>query len=141
MTPTDSHLDVHLRERYGTRRAGRRTWIAVAAVLTAVGLGWLGWVAFFHSTPAASSELVAWEVVDDRSVTARVSVVRRDADVEATCLLRAQAEDHTVVGESTFRVGPGGSARAVYRVEVRTERPATSVDLAGCRAEGQSRPR
>ncbi|MDP3966964.1 MAG: DUF4307 domain-containing protein [Nocardioides sp.] len=141
MTPTDSHLDPHLRERYGARRFGRRTWIVVAVVLGALGLGWLAWVAVFHSTPAASSELVAWEVVDDRSVTARVSVVRSDADVEASCLIRAQADDHTAVGESTFRVGPGGSASAVYRVEIRTARPATSVSLVGCLAEGQTRRR
>ena len=91
MTTTDSHLDPHLRERYGARRTGRRTWIVAAVVLGALGLGWLAWVALFYSTPAASSDLVAWEVVDDRSVTAQVSVARSDADVEATCLLRAQA--------------------------------------------------
>ena len=52
-------------------------------------------------------------------------------------MLRAYAEDHTVVGELSFT--PERSGRTDQTV--RTERRATSVELMGCTAEGQNRPR
>ena len=54
---------------------------------------------------------------------------------KSDCRLRAYADDHTVVGEMTFAPREGGNT-----VDVRTERLATSVELVGCTAEGQSRP-
>ena len=65
-------------------------------------LGWLGWTAFVHSTPEVESELVTFDIVDDHTATALISVDRRDDDVEATCLVRAFAEDHSVVGEQSW---------------------------------------
>ena len=62
-----------------------------------------------------------------------------DDDVEATCRLRAFAEDHTTVGELAFTPDPDAGRRQV--VEIRTERRATSVESLGCTADGQKRPR
>ena len=68
-----------------------------------------------------------------------VAVDRRDDDVDATCLVRAFAEDHTVVGELSWT--PDGEAQQSDEVSIRTERRATSVELVGCTTEDQSRPR
>ncbi len=125
-----------LRERYGRRRT-RRTWVPFAVVTAVVGLGWLAWTAIYHGTPEVSSEMVTWSSGDGRTAEARVSVQRRGADVEAECLLRAQSEDHSIVGETTFTVGPGGRENDVYAVAIRTERPATAVVLVGCRTDDQ----
>ena len=59
-----------------------------------------------------------------------------DDGVVASCTLRAFAEDHTVVGELVFAPKGGKSDQSV-----RTERRATSVELLGCTAPGQNRPR
>jgi hypothetical protein len=62
-----------------------------------------------------------------------------DADVEASCTLRAYAVDHTTVGELTFTPDPTEGRRQVETI--RTERRATSVESIGCTAPGQDRPR
>ena len=63
----------------------------------------------------------------------------KDESVHATCLLRAFAEDHAVVGELSFTPEYGAEQPLVQTI--RTERRATSVDLVGCTAPGEPRPR
>ncbi|HEY0949296.1 DUF4307 domain-containing protein [Nocardioides sp.] len=131
-TPSD------LADRYGAPAPWRRRALLVASVaLAAAFLGWLGWTMWAQSTPKVESSLVGYDVLDEHSVEVTVRVDLSGDDVEARCLLRATAEDHTIVGELTFT--PTGSGRTVQTV--RTERRATSVELIGCTAPGQNRPR
>ena len=129
-----------LDQRYGVPSRRRRRLVVVGCVVVAgVFLGWLGWTAFVHSTPDVESGLVSFVTVDEHTATAVISISRRDADVEATCLVRAFAEDHSVVGELSWT--PDGAAQERNEVTIRTERVATSVELVGCTTEDQSRPR
>jgi hypothetical protein len=124
-------------DRYGRPAPWRRTAVVVASGLVGVlALSWLAWTTLFHSTPAVSSRLVGWEVVDDHAVAARIDVVIRGDDIRATCQVRAIADDHTVVGEASFIPTDGRN-----EVEVRTERRATSVESIGCTTPDQPRPR
>ncbi len=130
-----THSD--LADRYGAPAPWRRRVLLGASVaLAAAFLGWLGWTMWAQSTPKVESSMVGYDVVDEHAVEVTVRVDLAD-DVEASCLLRASAEDHTIVGELSFT--PTGSGRTVQTV--RTERRATSVELIGCTAPGQSRPR
>ncbi|RYJ00240.1 MAG: DUF4307 domain-containing protein [Actinomycetales bacterium] len=130
--PTD------LGDRYGAPSTGRgRVVVGIAVVLAAAFLGWLCWTIWAQVTPEVEAELVSFDVVDEHAATARVQVRLGDEDVEASCKLRAYAEDKVVVGEKVFT--PVGSGTSVQ--EVRTEREATSVELMGCTAPGQNRPR
>jgi hypothetical protein len=125
-----------LDDRYGAPARWRRpVVVAVATAVAAVALVWLGWVAWFHGTPAAESELIGFEVSGDHQVAATLRV-SLDGDVEATCRLRAYADDHTTVGELAFTPTDG-----LNEVVVRTERRATTVEKLGCTAPGQNRPR
>jgi len=125
-----------LDERYGApRRWQRPVTVAVVAVVAVLGLGWLGWTAWYHGTPDVESELVSYDVVDDHETRARLQVTLLEG-VDATCRLRAFAEDRTMVGELAFVPVDG-----VNDVVVRTERRADSVEKVGCTAEGQDRPR
>jgi hypothetical protein len=129
-----------LGDRYGSPAPWRRRVLVAASVALALGfLGWLGWVAYAHSTPDVSSDLVTYSIDGEHEVTARVAVSLEDEDVRATCLLRAFAEDHSVVGELAFT--PRYGADQPLEETVRTERRATSLELVGCTAPGQSRPR
>ena len=129
-----------LAQRYGTPRTHRRPLVVVAvAVLAAVALGWLLWAMWFHARPLARAELVSFEAPTEHAVTATVTVVRRDEDVEASCLLRAFAEDHSVVGELHFTVDSSQAATATLAQEIRTEREATAVESLGCVADGQNK--
>ena len=132
-----------LAQRYGAPSPRRRRVLVACSALLATGfLAWLAWTALAHSNPEVSSDLVTWSVDGEHRVSAQVDVRLGDDDVVATCVLRATAEDHTVVGELSFRVGEAelGGGTTLER-EVRTERRATSVDLVGCTTPEQARPR
>jgi hypothetical protein len=127
--------------RYGTPSPLRRRTVIVASGLVGVlALAWLAWAAVFQSTPEVQSSLRSWAVAGGRTVNAQVVVKPRSEDVEANCLLRAFGEDHSVVGELNFEVA-GVDGQATRQLSFRTEREATSVELVGCTATGQSRPR
>jgi hypothetical protein len=129
--PTD------LADRYGASAPWRRrTLVAACVVVVAAFLGWLGWTIWDQTTPQVRSDLVGFDIVDEHRATANVEVVLADDGVTASCTLRAYAEDHTVVGELVFSPPDGRSEQ-----DVRTERRASSVELLGCTAPGQNRPR
>lgn len=131
-----------LNQRYGARTPHRRLiLVAFSTVLVTAGLAWLTWVIAFHGRPMARSDIVSFAVVNQHEATATVAVVRRDREVEASCLLRAQAADHSIVGELSFRVGASHDATTTLTRTLRTEREATSVSLVGCVAAGQTHPR
>jgi hypothetical protein len=131
-----------MEQRYGTPRPGRRPLVvAVAALLAAAGIGWIVWTAAFHGSPSVQSQLISFVADTEHSATATFTVARSSDDVEASCLLRATAADHSVVGELTFEVGPSAPVTATFERSLRTERKASSVDLVGCVADGQSRQR
>jgi hypothetical protein len=87
-----------------------------------------------------SSKLVGFDVAGEHVATARFSVVRRESDVRASCLLRAYAEDHSIVGERTVPVTSGATTR-ILDAAVRTERRATAIEVVGCTAPGQQQRR
>ena len=129
-------MTTDLADRYGAPARWRRpVTITLAVALAVVGLGWLGWTAWFHSTPAVTSDLVTFEVTSDYEVAARLDV-QLDDGVDASCRLRALAEDKTAVGELEFSPVAGTN-----EVVIRTERRATTVEKLGCTAPGQPRPR
>lgn len=130
-----------LADRYGARTP---RWVRLVAVLAGVPVvvviaAMLGWAALDQGSPAAHSEVVSFQVVDEHTVTASVAVDIDPGAEDVECVLRAFAEDHATVGELTFSPDPGTSRR--LEVSVRTERRATTVENVGCTAEGQDRPR
>lgn len=131
-----------LSERYGSP-SGTRTKAVVAVVVALVGaaLSWLTWVILEHGRPEAQSSMVSFTADGEHAAVARFTVVRRSADIEADCLLRAVAADHTIVGELDVTVGPGEPTTETLERTIRTERRATSVDLLGCSTAGQSQRR
>ena len=129
-------MTTDLADRYGTASRWRRpATIALAVAVAVIGLGWLSWTVWFHSTPAVTSDLVSFDVTSDHETAARLDVALGDG-VDATCRLRAFAEDHTPVGELVFTPVDGAN-----EVVIRTERRATTVEKLGCTADGQPRPR
>ena len=119
-------------QRYGTDPR-RRTWlVAVVTVVAVASLAWLVWAMAFHSRPLVTSDLVGFGEPSAHFVDAEVRVVRRNADVTATCLLRAQSADHAIVGELSFTVDASQPATSTTTQTIRTEREATAVSLLGC---------
>ena len=129
-----------LTERYGAPAPWRRRALlgAVAVVVLAFG-GWLAWTIWEQSSPPVASGELTFDIVDANTASATFSVDLRDPGVVATCTVRAYAEDHSLVGLIAFTPAPDASGRVTQ--EISTDRQATSVELLGCTAPGQSRPR
>lgn len=124
-----------LAQRYGTpSRSRRRLLVGAVVVLAVVFLGWLAWAAWFHSNLDIRAEIGGYDVVDAHEIRAKVDVVLGDDDVDGTCLLRASAADHSIVGELNLRVREHVDSGDPW-VSVRTEREATSVSVARCTAD------
>ena len=100
-------------------------------MLAAVFLGWLGWAAWFHSNPAIDAELAAFDVVSDHRVKVRLDARFRDDDVEGSCLVRATARDHTIVGELNVTVEQLRAAAGGW-LEMTTLDRATTVEKVSC---------
>ena len=129
-------MTTDLTDRYGAPARWRRpAVVGLAVVLAVVGLTWLGWTAWFHGSPDVRSEVVTFDVTSDHQVEARVDVQLEDG-VQASCRVRALAEDKTAVGELAFTPVDGPN-----EVVIRTERRATSVAKLGCTSPDQPRPR
>jgi hypothetical protein len=130
-----------LEQRYrGPSRVYRLVALVLIAALALSGVGLVGWTVFFHSTPQVQSRLTAFAFPDDHTAVANLTIVRESQFTDASCRLRAIAEDHTVVGEVAVPVVDGPAEQSI-RVEIRTERRATSVQSLGCTTPDQRRPR
>ncbi len=132
-----SGVDQTLTERYAAPPAWRRRLtIGGVVVLAVVALGWVAWATFVQATPKVESELLGFDPVDAHHAAASLRVTIHDASSHPRCTVQALASDHTIVGELVFTPRDG-----VNRVTVRTERLASAVDVPGCTADGQDRPR
>ncbi|HET7327901.1 MAG TPA: DUF4307 domain-containing protein [Nocardioidaceae bacterium] len=121
-------------DRYGSRRRWTRpATVAGVAVLAVVAAGWVVWAALYHADPEVASRVQAFEVTSSREVKVTIAI-ERDPGTTVFCLIKAQAGDHSVVGEREVVV-PGGSKTSLTRTYVvTTEREATAGVLDGCRA-------
>jgi hypothetical protein len=121
-------------QRYGTDRPRRRALVvAVVAVVAAAFLAWVAWAAWFHSDPAIDASVSSYDVVSAHETRIKVAAQFRDADVDGSCLVRATAKDHTIVGELNLTVAELREAKGTW-IAVRTEREATTITLVRCTA-------
>lgn len=128
-----------LEDRYGAPRRWRRpVLLGVVGVVAAAFLGWLAWTATYYATPSATSELVGYEIRGEYEAAGTVQVqLADDVDpADVSCTLRAFSADKATVGEQVFTPLDGRQT-----VAVRTERRATAIEMLGCTAPDQPRPR
>jgi hypothetical protein len=119
-------------DRYGAERpALRRLGIAIGSVLVAALLGWAVWAALGTGSSGVEADVSSYDVVSSHEVRVKVAVHSRDPDTDGTCLLRATAEDHTVVGELNLTADELRKASGTW-IPIRTERRATTAALVRC---------
>jgi hypothetical protein len=121
-----------MEDRYGTASPRRRmALIAATTVLGVVFLGWVIWAAWLHANPEIDAAVASFDISSDHAVQVQIDAQIRDDRVRGTCLLRASASDHTVVGELVVTVGQLRAQQGRF-FTVRTERLATTVELVSC---------
>jgi hypothetical protein len=132
-TGIDPSRQVRPAGRYRTSAPWVRPLVVAAVALLAVAFGaWLVWAGLHHANPEVSARVTGFRVADDNTVRVTVQI-ERAAGQAVTCLVRAQAADHAIVGEREVVVPAGGDTSLQRTVVVRTERPATTGVLGGCR--------
>jgi len=103
--------------------------IGVGAVL---GLTWLVWTALLHSRPMVAAQVVTFRIDSDTSVSATISVERRDPSVPVTCRVLAQAADFQPVGEQQVSIAASSDRLVDVNLMLTTLRRATAVVVKGC---------
>ncbi|HEY0902252.1 MAG TPA: DUF4307 domain-containing protein [Marmoricola sp.] len=134
--PKEIRADL-LADRYGTDQPLRRVVVVTVAVVLGVALLlFVAWAAWFHSSPAIDAAVTRFEVVSEHETRVQVEARYRDPDVRGNCVLRATAEDHTIVGEANLSVDELREAAGSW-IPLRTERKATTVTLVRCTEAGR----
>jgi hypothetical protein len=103
--------------------------ISVGAVLA---LTWLVWTALLHSRPAVTAQIVSFRIDSDTSVSATISVERRDPSLPASCRVLAQAADYQAVGEQQVPIAASTNRVLEANITFTTLRRATTVVVKGC---------
>jgi len=121
-----------LAQRYGADRPRRRGLaLALGGLLVGALLIWAVWAAWLQGTPAIRADLTSYDVVGTHEVKVKVAARFRDDHAGGSCLIRATAEDHTVVGELNLTAEELRDAQGSW-ISVRTERRATTATLVRC---------
>jgi hypothetical protein len=121
-----------LAHRYGTdRRRGRVAGLAAGGVLVAALLGWAIWAATSEGPDPLEVDVASYQVVGTHEIRVKLAAHFRDADTGGSCLVRATAEDHTVVGELNLTADQLRAAQGTW-IPIRTERRATTATLVRC---------
>ncbi|GHE56808.1 membrane protein [Streptomyces longispororuber] len=121
------------RTRTADERADRRLKV-VGAVLGVVVLGVVGWFGYDSiAGTEISAEVITFDDVSAKAVEVHLEV-RKDADANGYCTVRAQAESGAEVGRADFRFDQDKD-RIDEVVTLRTTERATSASLVGCHAD------
>jgi hypothetical protein len=95
-------------------------------------LAWAIWAGQASDDRTIDATVTSYRVVDSHQVQVRISAHFEDASTKGTCLVRATAADHTIVGELNITADELRAARDSW-IPIRTERRATTAELVRCR--------
>jgi hypothetical protein len=121
-----------LRRRYPKPWMPRPLLVGLIGVGVVLGLTWLVWTALLHSRPLVAAQVVTFRIDSDTSVSATISVERRDPSVPVTCRVLAQAVDFQPVGEEQVSIAASSDRLVDLNLMLTTLRRATAVVVKGC---------
>lgn len=106
--------------------------VALTALVAAVGVTWLVWVALLHAQPVASADVPYYNVTSDTSIDVTITVQRPDPSIPVTCRVLAQSTDFQPVAELEVLIPASTVKLADQKVTLTTLRRATSASVSGC---------
>ena len=119
-----------LDDRYGRKRSPLRF---VGYLIFAALIGWLLWTAAYHSKPTVVSNLLSFNLVDEKRMQIKFEITRSDPNQIIECRLAAVDFDKFVVGEIAYRI-PAGNKHEVLTTEIPTRVRSVSASVVGCKA-------
>jgi uncharacterized protein DUF4307 len=123
-----------LDQRYGGDRSStsRIAWRIAVGALAVAFLAWVTWAALGSASPGGGAVLRSYDVVSAHKVRVQLDVPR-PAHRPLVCMVTAQADDHSVVGQTQVRVPLGPQGDIVVTTTVKTDREAATAVLSSCR--------
>ena len=121
-----------LRRRYPKPRMSRPLLVSLISIGVMLAITWLVWTALLHSRPVVAAEVVTLRIDSDRSVSATISVERRDPSKPVTCRVLAQDTDYQPVGEQQVPIAASSNRVVEADLMFTTLRRATAVVVKGC---------
>jgi uncharacterized protein (DUF58 family) len=121
-----------LRRRYPKPWMPRPLLLGLIGVGVVIALTWLVWTALLHSRPVVAAQVVTLRIDSDTSVSATISVERRDPSLPVTCRVLAQAADFQPVGEEQVSIPASSDHLVDVSLMLTTLRRATAVVVKGC---------
>ena len=118
--------------RYGTDRRRRPVvGIVLGGLLALALLAWAVWAGWAQGREPLEADVSSYRVVSTHEIQVQLTAHFRDDGVQGSCLVRATAADHTVVGELNVTADElrGDSGRWM---PIRTERRATTATVVRC---------
>lgn len=115
-----------------SRSVSRRTknLLLVVVLIAGLGIAYIGYVKF--SVKDIEGTALAFDLLDDSTVSIRFSVTRADPQDDAVCIVRARSRDGSETGRREVLV-PGSDAREIeVKSEIRTSQPPAVGDIYGC---------
>ena len=132
-TTLDADATERLARRYPPPRVARRTKVVLVALGTLVAMTWLIWAALLSAEPQVSGQVAAFDVVSDTSMTAQITIQRRDPSQAASCRVLAQSTDFQPVAEQDVPIAASAYKVVNTDITLTTLRRATSVTVKSCR--------
>ncbi|MDJ0392245.1 DUF4307 domain-containing protein [Rhodococcus sp. G-MC3] len=115
--------------RNGVSRRTRNI-LLVVVLIVGLGVAYLGYLRF--SVKDVEGTALSFDLVNDTTVSIRLSVTRANPEDDAVCIIRARSRDGSETGRRELLV-PGGSAKEVDVTSVvRTSQPPAIGEVYGC---------
>jgi hypothetical protein len=124
-----------LAARYGRTGTNKRLVVALVSALAVIGVGWVAWAGWVHSSEEVTAVVTSYAVTSDTTTEVTVRVDRSSGDA-VECDVYAQAADHSRVGERVLRVPAGDAGQVVTTVTITTQREAVNGVVGECAAVG-----
>ncbi|WP_226345672.1 DUF4307 domain-containing protein [Agilicoccus flavus] len=122
-----------VRRAWADADAGRRRFVLLGVVLTAIGLAVAIWWGLASTVGKPAWRDLGYRVVDPSTTYVRFEVTRPPS-LALSCVVEAQETSHGVVGRTTVQVPPGEPASVVVETRVRTTSTAVYGAVRRCAA-------
>lgn len=127
--PVTESAEFNFADRYGMRSSSR--WIVFALLFAGLGVIWVVWAGVHHANPEIRATLISFAPINEKSISIRYEVIRRNPSEKVSCTLIARDFDKNIVGQIEDQIPMGETTREVV---IPTRVNAVNAAVSRCRA-------